>query len=247
MVRDYKKLILPTAVTIALLTAPATLHATTGSEANQDNQVSESKELFQQTVNGILVDHGKHHYGVKSQQEYDKVMEKVRSELEGYQNNSFGGINAKGFEAYLEGERWDGDRSNTSRYNIALYHAQDMFGDLLEAEVNEETIKDVVKIRDVARNVTGQNNNSVIEGADSAYDHLFNNVRDCYTYSYLTTAFFDEAGYNTMIVGTDAHAEPYVEIEGKWYEVGNGPFTWSGYETKENRVYGFEGTQCLRL
>ncbi|TRM10660.1 hypothetical protein FH966_02385 [Lentibacillus cibarius] len=179
-----------------------------------------------QVVNGIEVKYGNHTYGSDNQKQYDKVMEIVNDAHNKYKDMEFGEEDAEYFEAYLDGERAQ-DRNiftPTSDRDRGLVIAENVIKPLQKHGVSEETIKDSYKVARIAQNIARGKDTPRTGAPSSAYDGLVLGVADCDVYAQITSAVFDAKGYNTLILASDNHANPFVELDGEWFRVVSGEF-----------------------
>lgn len=181
-------------------------------------------------VKGMQVMFGRHAYGSLNQNEYDEVMKIVKKELDRVFDPNWDGLlyginklEEQYFLSYLDGKRWDGNRSNDSPENVALYAAEEYLGDLVRAGVKKEVIIEIMKIEKAARKKLREAN-PVDVTPRSAYDALVKRIDDCDSTANTLSAFYDAMGYNTMIVGMPNHALVLVEVNGYWFEPAGGTY-----------------------
>ncbi|WP_427392314.1 CAP domain-containing protein [Geobacillus icigianus] len=183
---------------------------------NYDTYLQNNKK---QVVNGITVDYGRHTYGVKNQAEYNKVMEIVRNELkrvgkEPWVENRY----AKYYDMYLNGDRKENYKVGSIDYR-GLFQAENSLGDLVSKGVSKEEIKKIYKVRMIASTFLSNAKDPRDGKPQSAYETLVKKVTDCDAMAQTYLAFFDDLGYNTMILAGNNHAEAYIQIKDNWYEI----------------------------
>lgn len=178
----------------------------------------------------INVYHGTHTYGSKNQKEYDKVMDIVYEALEGYDKVQLSSYEdtTKHYQEYLNGANdIIRDRSNPkyrNTRNMDLLNAEKIFGPMLSLGVDKKKVEEVRKLWVIATNLQLKAKDPKDGSPESAYDALVRGLVDCDAYSNTIIAFFDAAGYNTMILGyPGVHAIPVVEIDGFWYNIESSP------------------------
>lgn len=194
-----------------------TIAPTQPAEETKQEVVDEQGTTIRQ---GIKVEYGNHHYGSKTQQEFDKVMSTVREKLRDLDNYRFGGErNEVYFYEFLNGKRWDGDRSNRTEENRGLFQAEDQIGVLVSDGLSNDTVVEMYKAASLARDLLSGSKDPLDGTPRSAYDVLFNKVQDCDAIAQVYSVVFDLLGYNTAIYGVPGHAQIMVEVDGNWYTI----------------------------
>lgn len=189
-------------------------------------------------ISGLNVFYGNHTYGSQNQQQYDKVMEAVTTALKGYENIDpyNNDSNMKTYaDAFFAGKRWDGDRSNFSHENRGLNALENAFGTLVSNGVSKEEVLKVRKISAVASTLL-KGMDDTQTGADmySAFQAIFSLKGDCDSVAQVASVVFDQAGYNTAILGKVSHADMIVQIGNNWYMPKSGGFIKVDLPTSTN-------------
>ncbi|MFI8711975.1 copper amine oxidase N-terminal domain-containing protein [Brevibacillus brevis] len=186
-----------------------------------------------QVVNGIHVKYGAHTYGVKSQQEYDAAMKVVDAKIKSTDMSQYSTYDY--YVRYVNGERWDGNRSNRSELNIGLFQAEQNIGALVKAGVSKDTILKSLKAVQASADLTNMRDNGLTDPKDgtpsSIYDTLFRKITDCDSDAQTWAAVFDSMGFNTMVLAGPGHADMLVQFNGTWYWAANGRFTPVNFAT----------------
>lgn len=176
---------------------------------------------------GIRVLYGRHFYGSKTQEEYDKVMGLIREKLKTVTDYKFGG--SAEYEQYywdfINGKRWDGDRNNRSIENRGLYVAESQIGALVRDGVSADIILKAYQAAFLSSDLLEGVKDPRDSSPRSAYDALFRGVSDCDSDAQVYSAVFDALGFNTAILGFPDHAQMVVEINGNWYSVVGSTFS----------------------
>lgn len=177
-----------------------------------------------QTIGNIKVQYGSHTYGSNNQTEYNAVMKIAKDAVANFKWSEQG--NEKAYiDAYLKGERYDGNFSNTSSKNMALYTYDTTYGALIKAGADNATILKLIEAETISAGLL-QGIHDPLDGTPrSAYDALVRKVADCDPQAHVTTLIFDIYGFNTLVATGKAHAEPYVKVGNTWLEPKSGSFT----------------------
>ncbi|WP_442598130.1 copper amine oxidase N-terminal domain-containing protein [Neobacillus sp. D3-1R] len=207
-----------------------------------------------QVVNGITVNYGRHTYEVKSQAEYNKVMEIVNKAVKDNKAKSFESLNEFNiyFTEYLNGARWNGnvdDLENDER-QLALYALDSKLGELVQVGVKKETIMNAYRAYKVS-NTLLEVAKTVDDGKPrSAYDALVGKLTDCDADGNTYSAVFDALGFNTSMLARTGHSFMIVLIGNKWYDPSNGGFAeidFNFYKSEGYRVYTQPQTGSIKM
>ncbi len=185
-----------------------------------------SKDTFSNSskkkdVTSLDVRYGSHDYGSRTQEQYNKVMEKVDKALEGVEEKSLN----KYISMYLDGKRAE-DYDKRSRQEMLFTILHERYGTFVE-NANSDHLEKAVKVANIAGNLAKGKQDDPNNDPRSAYDNLFRGISDCDSDAEVYSAVFDAAGYNTMIVGSPGHANVLIEIDGNWWEIVSGSFILS--------------------
>ena len=190
--------------------------------AKKSEVKSASKVKDVNTINGIKTRHGDT-YGVKNQKEYDAVMQKVDEVIKANKDKvePFEG-RMDIYQAYKDGARFNGDRSDRSEYNRGLFTINSVVEPLLDSGLSFKQIEDILVATKLGYKAIGGSDFDGTGNASSAYDSVISKIRDCDSGAQGVAAVLQQLGYKTKITRTVSHASIEVSINGKWYAVGNG-------------------------
>lgn len=181
-----------------------------------------------QQIGAIKVLHGNHTYGSKNQAEYDAVMKVIKDKVANVSAKKFENNFDSYYQDYLDGARWDGNKSNGSERNRMLYAAEQALGPLQKAGVAKS---DIIKLYNLSL-IPAELDNGSVDPKDgspsSAYDTIFRKVTDCDPFAQVASAVFDQAGYSTFIEAGNNHADALVIINGKVYYISTGELVSTG-------------------
>ncbi|HWO97227.1 MAG TPA: S-layer homology domain-containing protein [Bacillus sp. (in: firmicutes)] len=179
----------------------------------------------EQVVNGIKVNYGKHTYGSKTQAHYDQVMQIVTSALELKYNDIVYSPQVsydKYHDEYINGARGTRDRTSPDYYterNRGLLSAENNIGGLVKAGLGKE---DIIKLKRggyVFSTLISGKRDPLDGSPESAYDALVRDINDCDSEAQVMAAVLDTMGYNTAILVRPGHANMFVEVQGKWFDI----------------------------
>ncbi|MGE7662656.1 copper amine oxidase N-terminal domain-containing protein [Peribacillus sp. NPDC097197] len=227
--KSYKMAVKATSINGTMMVSTSLISKLTPvkSTYNKTKKTVTIVKVKQKVVKGILVKHGNHTYESKNQKEYDMVMSAVKSALDKDFNKQYLGGSKESsmfYNEYIQGARWDGDRSNRSSRNIDLKQAEGDIGELVENNVSVKEIEKAYKTMSVALDLSSNKKDPGTGAPRSAYDNLFRGLSDCDASAQVIIAVFDQMGYDTTIVGGNNHADPYIKIGGDWYVTSAGSF-----------------------
>lgn len=169
---------------------------------------------------GLTVRYGIHDYASKNQAEYNKVMEIVDKGVARLPSIELDTDERTGeyFKRYFSGDRAKGYPTDSLDYRY-LTIANNYYGHIVEAGVSKETIDIVRKARQIAIELREGAIDPLDASPRSAYDALVNKRTDCDSDAQVYSAVFDSLGFNNTIVANPGHADIYIELEGKWFNI----------------------------
>ncbi|OIJ13353.1 hypothetical protein BKP35_08955 [Anaerobacillus arseniciselenatis] len=158
-------------------------------------------------------------YGVKTQEEYDAVIEEAKKAIEGYEEIEWGVGSASlahYYERYFNGERpWDEGLSYNDQAGLGGIDGR--IGYLYDTGVSFETLTKAMQVQQKALRKSG----SVPQGtSSSAYDVFINNKLNSNTRAQAISAMFDVAGFETKIY----RGFPLIKIQGSWWDITGSQF-----------------------
>jgi len=175
-----------------------------------------------QTIGNIKVQYGSHAYGSNNQTEYNAVMKIAKDAVANFKWDT---AHRSYVDAYLKGERFDGNRNNRDPKNMALYSYETKYGSLIKAGASNDMILKLIEAETISASLL-QGLADPLDGSPrSAYDALVRKVADCDPQAHVRTLIFDIYGFNTLVATGKAHAEPYVKVGNTWLEPKAGGFT----------------------
>lgn len=206
--------------------APPSFSYTKYDYSNLHGSFSTSKGF---TKDGIKVSYKNHTYNVKSQAEYDQVMNHVIKILKGktYSDTKLPNENTESDLKILEGlmngsikpitDRTDPNyRTSANSKALGLL---DTYGDVINNNVTFETLAKF-KVATAHTSYFVGSTTSTWGPPESAYDFFIKDYIDCTSYAYAKQAIYDSLGYNTAVIHSPKANHDYVivELDGKWYK-----------------------------
>ncbi len=185
------------------------------------------------TYNGIKVSYKNHTYNVKSQKEYDEVMNFVNKMLAGktltdvlktkveYYNLDLE-YDLQVLEKYMNGEiEIIRDRNNpatrTKENSTAIGYSSE-YKELLDNGISFETLSKYIAASDYVEHFMTESY-SLAGPPNSAHDYFIKKDVDCDATAYAQQVLWDTLGYNTAVVTSPAlkHGFLIIELDGVWY------------------------------
>lgn len=196
-----------------------------------------------QVVNGIKALYGNHTYGVKNQTEYDAVMEVIKDRVKNVNTETFEAPNdvaLKAFNDYLNGKRPAGN----TREDKFLQSAGNAVQPLLDIGLSNTEIITIYNLSQLQVELNSGADDPQDGSPRSAYDGMFRKLVDCDVQAQVQSAVFDQAGYSTFIEGGSNHAEAFIVLKDKVYQIVTGKLvpmnmTFSQYKShlSQNKMY----------
>lgn len=186
------------------------------SRINRSSTNSFSKPA--EKVAGIKTIYGNHTYGSKSQAEYDVVVKKAKEAFATYKEDT---ELVTYIERYISGERSKGGFDYESQMLESVHNC---YESLL---LNGVSMADVLKLIKsfTVDSVIREGSKDPLDGSPrSAYDAIVLKTDDCDSTAQSQSLSFDMAGFSTMIVAGNNHADLYVKVNDIWYFYGSGGF-----------------------
>lgn len=173
-------------------------------------------------IYGITVQYGQHNYGSRNQNEYDTVMAIAKKAIADFKWDA---RHKEYLDAYLNGERFNGDRNDRSAKNMDLFTHESSYGDLLKAGATNKQVIDMVKAETIAASLMRGIHDPLDGSPRSAYDALVLGVADCDPQAHIRSMVFDIMGFNSMMYGGDAHTDMFLNVGSSWFRVVGGSFS----------------------
>jgi len=176
-----------------------------------------------QTVKGVKVQFGNHTYGSKSQIEYNKVMEVINKGMANYKDIKYdnGGPLEPYYQRYLDGDRSPNYDRDSLEY-MGLKTAEYKIGALIKNGVSHSVAKDAYQATVATLSLFENTRDAKTKEGwanSSAYDMLFNQIRDDKSVAQILSAGYDKAGYVTAIV----HKATGGYVDGRLISTVSGP------------------------
>lgn len=165
----------------------------------------------------IVTLYGKHEYGSHNQTEYDMIMKIAKDAINNFKWHPRTKL---ALDAYLNGERFDGDYNNRSSMNMALHGMHFTLDPLFKAGVSKEMAAKAFMADEISKGLMKGAYDPGDGSPRSAYDSLVRGLQDCDPQAEIMNLVFDIMGFNTMILASSAHAEGYAQINGSWFSSG---------------------------
>ncbi|QAA30959.1 hypothetical protein [Clostridium manihotivorum] len=199
-----------------------TIKTNNGSAPQQQSQSQQSKPTPQPqaqqeqkpTQQGIQTQYGDHTYGVRNQDEYNKVMNKVRVAASTVGSQQID----EDYMAYLNGDRAENYPEDSDKYR-ALKGAERSIGYMNLKCGKDATIK-WMKVQMAANKLARSANakNPYDGSPSSAYDVLYNGLVDCDANSQVKSAVYDASGFETSVRYANGHAWEVVKVGNIWWD-----------------------------
>lgn len=206
--------------------APPTFSYTKYDYSNLYGSFATSKGF---TKDGIKVSYKNHTYNVKSQSEYDQVMNHVNKILKGKTfadtklKNATPEYDLQILEGLMNGTIKPVTDRTSPNYRTEANSTALGFLDTYDAVIDNGTSFAVLSKFHAAKIHTSYftgSDTSTMGPPESAYDFFIKNFVDCTSYAYAKQAIYDSLGYNTAVIHSPKANHDYVivELDGNWYK-----------------------------
>lgn len=188
--------------------------------------ISFYSQYHMDVAGGINIRYLNHTYSVRNQDQYNAVVKEAQALLSIVPTADVSRLNPRYgtyYLEYLDGARWDGNRTNSADRNVGLKFAEDDLSDLIKNGVAKEEILKIWTALQLADQLvkSGEEDKTNNDYVRSAYD-VINGQYNQTARAQLYSAVFDFAGYNTAVVSKYGSRYTIMQIGDKWYSIYSG-------------------------